>query len=152
LPFLLLLQQLAVHQPHDRSVVGKDAHHVGAAFDLLVKPLKRVDAPDIAPVLLGKVQEGQHVVSGGVHHGHSCWELLAQHLGDSLPVGAHLLRCLDHEHGLHGRCHHVLTGFGHMAEHVVREVHPAARCQLRRRARCPHCIFKAATRLRVVHQ
>ena len=43
LPFLLLLQQLAAHQPHDRSVVGEDADHVGAAFGFLsvVKPLQR---------------------------------------------------------------------------------------------------------------
>ena len=32
LPFLLLLQQLAAHQPHDLNVVGEDADHVGAAF------------------------------------------------------------------------------------------------------------------------
>ena len=53
LPFLLLLQQLAALQPHDRRIVGEDADHVGAAFDLLVEPLERVGAPDLAPVLLG---------------------------------------------------------------------------------------------------
>ena len=30
LPFLLLLQQLAAHQPGDRGVIGEDANHVGA--------------------------------------------------------------------------------------------------------------------------
>ena len=33
LPFLLLLQQLAAHQPHDRRVVRDDADHVGVALD-----------------------------------------------------------------------------------------------------------------------
>ena len=33
LPFLLVLQQLAAHQPHDRRVVGDDADHVDAALD-----------------------------------------------------------------------------------------------------------------------
>ncbi len=84
-------------------------------------------------MLLGEVQVdevfsvgvGQDVVTGGVHHGHGCWELLAQHLGDSLLVGAHLLRGLDHEHGLHGGGHHDLARFGDMAEQVAQEVHPA---------------------------
>ena len=52
LPFLRLLQQLADHQAGDRSVVGEDADHVRAPFDLLVEPLERVGAPDLAPVLL----------------------------------------------------------------------------------------------------
>jgi hypothetical protein len=89
LPFLLLLQELASHQPGDRGVVGEDADHVRAAFDVLVEALKRVGAPDLAPVLLGEVQERQYVVSGGLHHMDGGGELLAQHLGDPLPVGTH---------------------------------------------------------------
>ena len=54
---------------------------------------------------------GQHVVASGIHHRHSCWELLAQHLGDPLPVGAHLLWCMNDEHGLHGRRHYVLARY-----------------------------------------
>ena len=94
----MLLEQLATHQPGDRSVVGEDADHVRAAFDCFVEPLERIGAPDLAPVLLREVQECQHVVSGGLHHGHSCRELRAQHLGDPLPVGMHLVESLDHEH------------------------------------------------------
>ena len=45
LPFLLLLQQLATHQPHDRSVIGEDPDHVGAAFDYwAVERTSRCDA------------------------------------------------------------------------------------------------------------
>ena len=51
-------------------------------------------------MLLGEVKERQHVVSGGLHHGHGGGELLAQHLGDPLPVGTHLIGGLDHEHRL----------------------------------------------------
>jgi len=43
--------------------------------------LVRVDAPDLAPVLRRGLQECQYVVTGGCHHGHGSWELLAQHLG-----------------------------------------------------------------------
>jgi hypothetical protein len=51
-------------------------------------------------------------------------ELLAQHLCDPLPVGAHLCRGLDHERCFHGGCHHVLASLGHVAEQVAQEVHP----------------------------
>ena len=78
-----------------------------------VEALKRVGAPDLAPVLLREMQKRQHVVTGGFHHGHSTGELLAQHLGDLLPVGTHLIGGLDHEHRLHGGRHHVLAGLGH---------------------------------------
>ena len=124
-PFLLLLQQLASHQPCDRGVVGEDADHVGAALDLLVEALERVGAPDLAPVLLGEVQERQHIVTGGLHHRHGGWELLAQHRGDPLPVGAHLIGGLNHEHRFHCGCHHVLAGLGHVGEQVAQEVHSA---------------------------
>ncbi len=77
LPLLLLLQQLATHQPGDRVVVGEDADHVGAAFDLVVEPLEWVGIPDLAQVLLREVQERQNVVSSGLHDGHGVGELLA---------------------------------------------------------------------------
>ena len=51
LPFLLLLQQYRTHQAGDRGVDGEDADDEGTSFDLLVKPLQRVGAPDLAPVL-----------------------------------------------------------------------------------------------------
>jgi hypothetical protein len=85
LPFLLLLQQLAAHQAGDRGVIGEDTDDIGAALDLLVEPLERVGAPDLAPVLLREVEEGQHVITGGLHHRYGGGELLAQHLGDPLP-------------------------------------------------------------------
>jgi hypothetical protein len=138
LPFLLLLQQLAAHQAADRGVVREDADHVGASHDLLVEPLQRVGAPDLAPVRLGAVEERQHVVAGGFHHWHSTRELLAQHFGDPLPVAAHMIGGLDHEHRLwppadwrlHGHGHHVLASLRDVGVQVAQEVHPtqAAQC------------------------
>lgn len=46
------------------------------------------------------MQQCQYAVTGGFHQGHSTGELLAQHLGDLLPMGAHLIRLLDHEYCL----------------------------------------------------
>ncbi len=65
-----------------------------------IEVLKRVGAPDLAPVLLREMQKRQYVVTGGFHHGYSAGELLAQHLGDLLPMGSDLLRPLDYEHRL----------------------------------------------------
>jgi hypothetical protein len=71
------------------------------------------------------MQECQYVVTGGFHHGHGSGELLAQHLGYLLPVGSDLLRLLDYKHCFHCRRHHVLACFGHVAQQVAQEVHPA---------------------------
>lgn len=65
-----------------------------------VEALKRVASPDLAPVLLREMQKRQHVVTGDFHHGYGAGELLAQYLGDLLPMGSDLLRLLDHEHRL----------------------------------------------------
>jgi len=92
LPFLLLRQQLAAHQPGDRGVVGENADHVCPSLDHQVKALQRVDAPDCAPLLLCEVQECQHVFSGGFHPGHSVGRLLVYQLGDRLPLGGNLIR------------------------------------------------------------
>ena len=51
LQYLLLLQQLATHQPDDVRIVGEDANHVGTSFNFLFEPLERFGAPDLAPVL-----------------------------------------------------------------------------------------------------
>jgi len=64
-------------------------------------------------------------VTGGSHHGYGAGELLAQHLGDLLPMGSDLLRLLDHEHRFAGRRNHVLTSLRHVAEQVAQDVHPA---------------------------
>ena len=64
---LVLLQQHRPHQAGDRGVVGEDSNDAGASFDFLVHPLQQVGAPDLAPVVLGEVAEGQHVLLGLVH-------------------------------------------------------------------------------------
>jgi hypothetical protein len=71
LSFLLLPQQLVAHQLGDRCNVEEDANLVGAALDLLVDPLQRVDAPKLSQVLPREVNEREHLVMGGVRHGQS---------------------------------------------------------------------------------
>jgi hypothetical protein len=46
---------------------GKDADHVGAAFDFAVQPFERICAADLRPVLLGKGGVSQDIVSGFIH-------------------------------------------------------------------------------------
>ena len=74
----------------------------------------------------GKCKERQHVISRGLHDRRGGGERLAQHLDDPLPVGAPLIRRLDHEYRIHDGGHHVLACLGHVAEQVAQEVNPAA--------------------------
>jgi len=64
LPVLVLLQQHRTDKPGDGCVIGKDADDTGAALDFLVHALQQVGAPQLAPVLLREVAEGQHVLPG----------------------------------------------------------------------------------------
>jgi hypothetical protein len=90
-----------------------------------IDPLQRVGAPDLAPVHLRELEERQHIITGGLHDRHGGGELFAQHRGDPLPVGPHLIGRLDHEHRFHRRRHHVLGSLGHVAQQVAQEAHPA---------------------------
>ena len=66
LPALVQLQHHRSHQACDRGVVGEDAHHADAAFDLLVDALQQVGAPQLAPVADWEVAEavtrGKHIM------------------------------------------------------------------------------------------
>jgi len=75
---LVLLQQHRTHQAGDGSVVGEDPDDAGAAFDLLVHALEQVGAPDLAPVGLREVAEGQHVLLGLEHELCGFGEALSQ--------------------------------------------------------------------------
>jgi hypothetical protein len=50
----MLLGKDAADQADDGPFVWEDTDHVCAALDLLVEPLLRVIAPDLAPMFLGK--------------------------------------------------------------------------------------------------
>jgi len=65
----------------DRISAELDAqpHTAHSRFD--VEELEGAAATDLAPVIRRGLQECQYVVTGGFHHGHGSWELLAQHLG-----------------------------------------------------------------------
>jgi hypothetical protein len=61
LPFVVGFQQHSANQANNRSLVGEDADHVGAAFHLLVQALDRASRVDLGPVLGGEVHVRQHV-------------------------------------------------------------------------------------------
>ena len=86
---LVLLQQHRPHQPDDRRVVGEDSHNPCAALDLLIDPLQPVGAPDLFPVVLWEVAEGQHALHGLMHERSGLGEALRQRRGQIVPA------CLD---------------------------------------------------------
>jgi len=53
LPFVVLFHRRGADEADHGGVVGQDAHDVGAALELFVDPLERVDRPDAPPVRLG---------------------------------------------------------------------------------------------------
>ena len=86
LPVLVLLQQHRPHQAGDGGVVGEDADHPGAALDFFIDPLQQVGAPDLFPVVLGEVAEGQHVLLGLMHQRSGLGEALRQRGGQIVPA------------------------------------------------------------------
>jgi hypothetical protein len=51
--FIVLFQQNRVHQANDGHLIGKDSPDVRAALDLLVEPLERIRAVELALMLRG---------------------------------------------------------------------------------------------------
>ena len=95
---LVLLQQHRAHQSLNRSVVGEDAHHAGAAFDFLIDALEEVGAPDLLPVLGREVVEGQHVLAGLDHQLSRPGELGGEHRADLIPLLLNRFFALLREH------------------------------------------------------
>ena len=122
---LVLLQQHCAHQSLDRSVVGKDAHHTGAAFNFLIDALEQVGAPDLLPVLGREVAEGQHVLAGLDHQLSRPGELSGEHGADLIPLLQHRLLALLREHRAQRGGDHLLVGFWHRLEQVAGKVHAA---------------------------
>ena len=125
-PVLVLLQQHRPHQAGDRSVVGEDPHDVGAALDLLVEPLEPVGAPDLFPVVLGEVAEGQHVLPGLVHQCSGFGEALRQRGRQIIPAGLDLRSGFLGEHRPQGGRDHALVSLGDALQQVAGKVDPAA--------------------------
>ena len=63
-PFVVLLSQDGANQATHGWPVREDAHHIGAASDLLVETLQRVVRPDLPPVEGREAGEGQDVGAG----------------------------------------------------------------------------------------
>ena len=111
LPVLVLLQQHRAHQAGDGGIVGEDADDAGAAFDLLIHPLQQVGAPDLAPVLLREVAEGQHILPGLVHQLSGFGKALDQRGGQVIPAAEDLAGVLLGEHTAQGSGDHALVGY-----------------------------------------
>jgi hypothetical protein len=134
LPVLVLLQQHCIHQPRDRRIVGEDPHHAGAALDFLVDPLEQVGAPDLSPVLIWEVAEGEHVFPGLLlrrslrldHELCRPGEAFGQGAGQVIPTGLDLRSLLLGEHRAQCGGDHALVGFGYPLQQVAGKVHAAA--------------------------
>lgn len=91
---LVLHQQHSGYQACDRRVVVEDAHNADSVFDLLVEVIKRLGAPDLAPVLRREVAVnevfspgvGQHVLHGLEHELGGSWEAVGQRGGQVTPA------------------------------------------------------------------
>jgi hypothetical protein len=79
-PVVVLLGEHGADQPDQGGSVGEDADHVGAAADLAVEAFLGVVGPDLAPDLLRKRGEREHVGAGGLE--------MVNHGGQ--PVGQHV--------------------------------------------------------------
>jgi len=121
-PVLVLLQQHRPNQASDGGVVGEDADDPGTALDLLVDPLQEFGAPDLFPVLLGEVAEGQHVLLGLMHEPSGLGEALRQRGGQITPAGLDLRSGFLGEHAAQGSGDHALVRFGDALQHVAGEV------------------------------
>jgi hypothetical protein len=89
---LVLLQQHSPHQAGNGGVVGEDPHHAGAALDFLVDPLEQVGAPDLLPLRLWEVPEGEHVFPGFQHELCCFGKALSQGAGQVIPAGLNVRR------------------------------------------------------------
>ena len=83
---LIQLQQHGTHVAGDRRVVGEDADDTGTPFDLHVDQLPQVGAPDLAPVGLREVAEGQHVFQALIHEPGGIGKAFRQRGGQIIPA------------------------------------------------------------------
>ena len=61
-PVLVGLNGERAHQPKATLAIGKDAHDMGAAFDLLVQPLQHVGRFEMLMMLTRQSIKGQRLV------------------------------------------------------------------------------------------
>lgn len=81
---------------------------------------------DLDPLLTREVHVGEDVVAGGVHEGAELVLVLAQGIGDSIPLGLRLgLAFLGEDRLQHGRDRGALLGRG-VRQGVAHPVNPAA--------------------------
>jgi hypothetical protein len=106
--------------------VGKDADHVGAAFDLFVETLQRIGAPDLLPVQDREIGEGGDVVGGRAQHGFDLGQLAAEHVRDGVELLTDMLGAGLGENGADRCGDHLGRSLGHLGEHVAQEMDSAS--------------------------
>jgi hypothetical protein len=126
LPVLVLLQQHRSHQACNGGIVGEDPDDAGAALDFLVDPLEQVGAPDLSPVLIREVPEGEHVFPGFQYQLCCFGEALGQGAGQVIPAGLDLSGLLLGEHRAQRCGDHALVPLGDALQQVAGKVHAAA--------------------------
>jgi hypothetical protein len=85
----VLLGQHGPDQPDQGVTGGEDPDHVGPGRISPVQPFLGVVRPDLAPQLLRKGGEREHVCARGVEMGGRRRQLLARRVEDPVELGVH---------------------------------------------------------------
>src|SRR5215203_3690825 len=125
LPLVVGLQQHGADQADDGALVREDADDVGASFDLLVQPLERICAVDLAAMRGREVQVRQHVGLAVVDERAELRPFGSELVGDMAQrlAGADTIR-LNERLAECGR-RHALLDLGHVGQRVAHPVHAA---------------------------
>jgi hypothetical protein len=86
-PVVVLVEQDGADEADDGGVVGEDADHVAAAFDLLVDPLERVRRRERAPVASGERGVSEDVGLGALEDRGGLGELAVEDPDDFVQLG-----------------------------------------------------------------
>ncbi len=78
----MLLGEKSADAPDDGVAEGEDADDVGAAADLLLLAFPGAVGPDLTPVLLEEVREGEQLVSGAAEQSAGSRASLLERLED----------------------------------------------------------------------
>ena len=125
-PLVVLIGEHGTDESDCGGVVGEDADHVGAAFDLLVQPFERVVRPDLAPVFCRERREREHVGAGVAHRGGGFRESFVEGVDDFVPTFADFVRIGECEDRTERRRDEILGAFRHDRKQVSDVVNAAA--------------------------
>jgi hypothetical protein len=87
----VLLDQDRSGETQQRCGVREDADDIGSAFDLLIDPFERVRGPDLRPMPLREVREGEDVGASVVEHRGDLGMAPLEHPGDLVELTVHMV-------------------------------------------------------------